>query len=103
MRALWIGLLGSFIASLGFASSAHASATIDLLWGGTSVTTTSVASSSTITLHVVLTAGPNDSAGAAVTVDYSSAVGSVSVVQFMNGPLVLPQRAGARYIRQPAK
>jgi hypothetical protein len=86
MRSLCVGVLVGVIPLVGFSSFANASATIDLFWGGTSVTTSSVTSSSQITLHVVLTAGPNGSTGAAVTVDYSSAVGLLSVVQVTNNP-----------------
>jgi hypothetical protein len=70
------------VALVGFASTANASATIDLLWGGTSSNISSVASSSTIQLSVRLTAGAGGSRGAGVTVDYSAALGKLAVVGF---------------------
>ncbi len=83
-----IGLLA--IAS--FAGAANAGHTIDLLWGGVS-NATSVSSSSSVTLNVVLTnTGPMLSQGGGVTVDYSGAGSSLSVVSFQNfvgGPLLL--------------
>ncbi len=75
-----IGLL----AIVSFAGAANAGHTLDLLWGGVS-TSTSVSSSSSVTLNVVLTnTGPELSAGGGMTVDYSAAVGSLSVVTFRN-------------------
>ncbi len=72
MRKFLVAAVGSLVALVGFASTANASATIDLLWtgSGTSVTA-SVSASSNITLNIVLTAGPAGSYGGTVAVDYS--------------------------------
>jgi hypothetical protein len=83
MRNLLVGVVSCLVALVGFASMANAGATIDLLFGGTSPTT-SGSSSSIYELHVVLTAGPEGSQGAGVTIDYSA--GNVSVVSISNNP-----------------
>ena len=88
MRTLLVGVVSSLVAVVGFATTANASATIDLLWGGTSPTT-SGSSTSSYTLHVVLTAGPAGSQGAGMTVDYSA--GNVTVVSFNNNPGLGPE------------
>jgi hypothetical protein len=77
MRTLLIGTIGSLVALVGFASTANASATVDLLWGGTTATLTGTAgaSSTTLVLAVVLTAGATPNPGASIDVDYSSAAG----------------------------
>lgn len=52
--------------------------------------------SSAITLRMILTAGPNGSQGAAVSADYSAALGVLSVVAFAStpdGPLPLDLNA----------
>ncbi len=93
MRTLLIGTLGSLVALVGFAATANATQTIDLLWGGVTTSISSVATSSNLVLHVVLTNGENQlSQGGGVTVDYSAAVGKLTVVTFQNivgGPLGL--------------
>jgi hypothetical protein len=77
MRAFLVGLVSSLIALAGFAGLANASATIDLLWAANGTNTiSSVATSSSITLNVVLTAGAGGSAGGGVSVDYSTMVAS---------------------------
>lgn len=92
MRTLLRGTLGSLLALLGFAATANAAQTIDLLWGGTS-TSTSAATSSTIILNVVLTNdGPLLSQGGGMTIDYSAVIGNLTVVSFANfvgGPFAL--------------
>jgi hypothetical protein len=80
MRAFLVGLVGSLVALAGFAGSANASATIDLIWAATGTDTiTGVSASSSIVLNVVLTAGPNGSAGGGVSIDYTALVGDFSV------------------------
>ena len=75
--------VGSVVALVGFAGAANASATIDLIWAGSGTATTSIlATSSNITLQVILTAGPDGSAGAGISVDYSAAVGTLSVIGY---------------------
>jgi hypothetical protein len=73
MRKFTVGLVSGLVALAGFAGSASASATIDLIWvvSGTD-TTSNVVVSGNITLNVVLTAGANGSLGAAVSVDYAA-------------------------------
>jgi hypothetical protein len=74
MRNLTVNLVCSLIALAGFAGSASASATIDLIWAatGTDTFSGSVAPSSSIVLNVVLTAGPNNSDGGGISIDYSA-------------------------------
>ena len=86
MRTLLVGIASGLVALVGFASTANASATIDLLWGGTNVSTSGIASSGNITLHVILTAGAAGSQGGGVTVDYSAAVGKLTIDSFSNNP-----------------
>jgi hypothetical protein len=78
-----IGLL----AIVGFASAANAAVTLDLLWAGSSSPSTSAASSSTVTLNVVLTNdGPTVSQGGGVTIDYTDGAGNLGVVSFTPNP-----------------
>jgi hypothetical protein len=84
MRTLLVGTLSSLVALFGFAATASASSTIDLLWGGVSTNAT-IGLSSAAVLNVVLTNnGPLVSQGGGVTVDYSAALGKYSVVAFTN-------------------
>ena len=91
MRAFLVALVSGFVALAGFASSANASATIDLIWATTGTDTiSSVATSSNITLNVILTAGANGSAGGGVSVDYAALVVDFDIVTFQSfqgGPL----------------
>ncbi len=86
------------IAFGGFAGAANASATIDLIWDANSTDSISdVVDSSTITLQVILTAGPNGSQGAAVGIDYGS-VTNLSVLSFSSTPGgALPIQFGETY------
>jgi hypothetical protein len=83
-----VGLVGSLVALVGFASTANASATVDLIWSGSgTATTSSVSSSSTITLNLILTAGAGGISAAAVSVDYSDALAKgFTVVGLTNAP-----------------
>jgi hypothetical protein len=96
MRAFLVGLVSGLIALAGFAGSASASATIDLIWQTSGTATTSnVVTSSNITLDVVLTAGANGSVGAAISVDYSALVGDFTIIGFSSVtsallPLTIP-------------
>jgi hypothetical protein len=86
--------VGSVAALVGFAGAANASATIDLIWAvnGTNEIGPDINDSSVITLQVVLTAGPNGSQGAGVSVDYSGILPGISVTTFaatVGGPLPL--------------
>ena len=79
--------VGSAMALVGFAGAANASATIDLIWADTGTNRiTNVNTSSAITLQVILTAGPNGSTGAGVSVDYSDALGKLPVLGYASTP-----------------
>ena len=94
MRAFIVGLISGLVALAGFAGSASASATIDLIWATSGTDTTSnVVTSSNITLNVILTAGANGSLGAAVSADYAALVGDFTVISFQSfqvAPLPVP-------------
>ncbi len=79
-----VSLITSLVTLIGFASSAGASATIDLIWSGGGSNTT-LATSSSAVLNIVLT---NDvlNIGASVSVDYSAAAGELVVVGLFNNP-----------------
>jgi hypothetical protein len=125
MRKFFAVAMGSAVALLGFAGAANASATVDLVW--IDVTTTNTAGkticllakqrncpvigseigvspstvlvSDSITLGVIVTAGPNGLSGGGLSVDYSAAAGhSVTAFQAMvtTYPLVsLPLQLGS--------
>jgi hypothetical protein len=85
MRAFIVGLASSLVALAGFAGSASASATIDLLWAGSGTATTSgFVTSSNITLNVVLTAGALGALGGGMSIDYTALVGDFTVVSFQS-------------------
>jgi hypothetical protein len=86
MRPGRIGIAGVLASLLAFSGVAHASATIDLLWDGTTDTLCGVPASSQITLHVVLTAGPSGSMGGGISVDYSDSIGKAELVDFSSSP-----------------
>ena len=84
---VFVAAASSAVALVGFAGAANASATIDLIWADTGTDTISnVSTSSSITLQVILTAGPKGSLGAAVSVDYSAALGKLTVIGFASTP-----------------
>jgi len=76
--------MGSLVALVGFSSTANASATIDVLWGGTDATAT-LATSSSISLHIIYT-NDQQNVGASVSIDYSDAKAKYSVTSFTNNP-----------------
>ena len=85
MRAFLVGLVGGLVALAGFAGSANASATIDLLWNANGTDTiSSVTVSSNIVLNVYLTAGANGSAGGGVSVDYTALVVDFDIVTYQS-------------------
>jgi hypothetical protein len=85
MRAFLVGLVSGFVALAGFAGSANASATVDLIWQSTGTSTISgLAISDSITLDVMLTAGTNGSNGGSVSIDYSAVAGILSVTNASN-------------------
>jgi hypothetical protein len=86
MRKFFAVTMGSLVALAGFASTANASATVDLVWittgGGCfkqtrrdcpqlGTTLSNIATSDVVTLAVILTAGPAGSLGGGVSADYS--------------------------------
>ena len=82
-----VAAASSAVALVGVAGAANASATIDLIWAGSGTATTSiVATSSSITLQVILTAGLGGSQGASVSVDYGAALGKLVVIGFASTP-----------------
>ncbi len=79
--------VGSAVALVGFAGAANASATIDLIWADTGTNEiSSLSLPSAIILQVILTAGPNGTGGAGVSVDYSTVVGKLSVLGYASTP-----------------
>jgi len=86
MWKFFAAAVGSGVALAAFAGAANASATIDLIWAATGTNTSPRPTSSAITLKVFLTAGPNGSLGAGVSVDYSSLPGTLGVTGFANKP-----------------
>ncbi|HXV37388.1 MAG TPA: PEP-CTERM sorting domain-containing protein [Myxococcota bacterium] len=85
MRAFLVGLVGALAAIAGLAGSASASATVDLIWQNSGTDTTSnLTISQTITLDVVITAGPLGSNGGSVSIDYTAVAGILSVTAFSN-------------------
>jgi len=85
MRTVLVGMVGGLIALVGLAGTANASATVDLIWQSTGTDTISgLAISDSITLDVVITAGALGSNGGQVSIDYSLAVGSLTVTGFSN-------------------
>ena len=123
MRKFFAVAMGSVVALVGFAGAAGASATVDLIWIDTTVTAciddgrrdcpqlgatiSSVAVTDNITLAVILTAGPNGSMGAGVSVNYDDALSLLSVVGFqsltttLSGPFAwLPLHSGNGVIQK---
>jgi len=134
LTALATAALGSVAALLGFSGAAHASATVDLIWidvsqtnaagnpiclqpanrncapdprspdGG--LTISGLAVSDSITLGVILTAGPNGSIGGGVSVNYADALPELGVTAFKSltttQPLAyLPLNLGSTTIQTP--
>jgi hypothetical protein len=105
MRKFFAVAMGSLVALAGFAGTANASATVDLIWIDNTTDTTcmrparrdcprlgitlpnaeypaSLATSDNVTLLVLLTAGPLGSWGGGVSVDYAEAAASYTVTGF---------------------
>ncbi len=79
--------VSSLAALVGFAGAANASATIDLIWAETGTNEITIPNTSSVaTLQVILTAGPNGSIGAGVSVDYSAALGAFAVLGYASTP-----------------
>jgi hypothetical protein len=116
MRKFFAVAMGSAVALMGFAGAANASATVDLVWIDVSVTATSgaviclrptkrncpqlgstigappstVLESDSITLAVILTAGPQGSAGADLSIDYLDALPKLGVTGFQSMTTTTP-------------
>jgi hypothetical protein len=87
MRRLISILIVSGAVLAGFAATANASATIDLIWADTGTNEIgNVGPSSAITLQVILTAGPKGSLAGTVSVDYSAFLGKLVVLQYASTP-----------------
>jgi hypothetical protein len=86
MRSRQLGIAGVLVSLMAFSGVARASATIDLLWDGATDTLCGVSASSSMTLYVVLTAGPNGSVGGGISVDYSDSIGQADLVGFSSSP-----------------
>jgi hypothetical protein len=100
MQKFFAVAIGCVVAFAGFAGAAYASATVDLIWIDKTdsacidadrrdcprlgATISSVAVIDNITLAVILTAGPNGSLGASVSVNYGDALPTLSVVGFQS-------------------
>lgn len=89
MRKMIAAIAGSVVALVGFAGLAHSSATIDLIWRDNGTNQIGGSQLQEIQLDVILTAGPAGSAGAGVSVDFSSMGAEVLVVDF-DTPLNTP-------------
>ncbi len=104
MRKFFAVAMGSVVALVGFAGTANASATVDLIWIDVTnvdtagnpiclepanrdcpelgVTLTYISVTDTITLGLIITAGPGGVVGAGVSVDYSNMLPTFSVNGF---------------------
>jgi len=82
MRKFFAAAVASAVALVGFAGMAGASATIDLIWAGDGTNTTLDSSGQTAVLNVILTPGPGNSDGAGISIDYSAALGALTVTAF---------------------
>jgi hypothetical protein len=76
---------------VGFAGAANASASINLIWAATGTNqiggfTSPLLLSSSIILRVILTGSPAGSIGSGVSVDYSGALPSLTVLSFASTP-----------------
>jgi hypothetical protein len=87
MRKFFAAAVVSAVALVGFAGTASANATVDLIWAtnGTSSIGPGVVDSSAEVLRVILTADERGSTGAGVSVDYSQVAG-LTVVSFLSTP-----------------
>ena len=91
MRNFTVGLVCGLVALAGFAGSASASATIDLIWTSSGTDTSLFTSSGqTDTLSIILTAGANDSIGGGITVDYTLVSTLLTVIGYSSTAFTLP-------------
>jgi hypothetical protein len=113
MRKFFAVALGSVVALAGFAGTANASATIDLIWIdnttnsdcmfpaqrncprlGTTIGApgSEIITSDNVTLLVLMTTGPGGSIGAGVSVDYTPTIASYSVTGFKSLLSIQPKK-----------
>jgi hypothetical protein len=91
MRNFTVGLVCCLVALAGFAGSASASATIDLIWSSSGTSTANfISSGQSDTLSIVLTAGVNDSHGGGITIDYTALAGYFTVTTFSSTAFTPP-------------
>jgi hypothetical protein len=91
MRNFTVGLVSGLVALMGFAGSASASATIDLVWTSSGTNTaTFLSSGAADTVSIILTAGPGDSIGAGITLDYTALNTLFAVTTFSNTMFTMP-------------
>jgi uncharacterized membrane protein len=87
LTVLAAAAVGSAVALVGFAGAANASATVDLIWAKNGTDQISAVNlSSAITLQVILTAGPNGSYGAGVSIDYNPTAGKLVMLGYSSTP-----------------
>lgn len=87
MRTLLIGIATSLVAAVGLAGTASANATIDLIWqssGTSNLTFDHDDSSTNLVLQVFVTAGAAGVESLGISVDYSNALGKLTVLSFTN-------------------
>jgi hypothetical protein len=79
--------VGGAVALVGYAGAARADATIDLIWAATGTNEiTDLDGLPVVILQVILTAGPEGSSGAGVSVGYSGAPDAPEVLEFTSTP-----------------
>lgn len=95
MRKFFAAAVGSMVALVGFASTANASATVELIWqatdssriGDPDLGQPTVVDSSEIILDVVITAGSGGVSIAGVSIDFSDAIAN-SKIEFVRATCV---------------
>jgi len=112
MRKFFAVAMGSLVALVGFASTANASSTVDLIWIDVSnvtstgaviclrplkrdcprlgTTVTDMTTTDNITLAVIITAGAAGSRGGGMSVDYSDALPKLSVIGYQSLTTTVP-------------
>lgn len=80
MRKSFAAAVASAVALVGFAGSASAAATVALRWADGTDMTDLITTGQTAAAQVVLIAGQENSDGAAISIDYSAALGVIQVM-----------------------
>ena len=86
MRTQWIGAVGSLVALIGFTSTAHATATIELLWATSGTTNTTLGAISSSAVLNLVYSNSEGSINVSVSVDYSDLLPAYSLSNFSNNP-----------------